>query len=154
MKLEKIYDGDDRAKELGAAEYDALIREWTDKQVRAVKSSMRMDEAKKRDALAKIPVWNGTVDAEAAPLKAYINGGRWLVRCDCGGVEMPSRTKGYFFCHECGNDGKGSARRVEFPRDINKVEAQVLKASPAIEQGDMNSQRAAMLYPTVRWEPT
>lgn len=152
MKLEKIYDGDDRAAEMGEPDFDALIRAFTEKQVRAVENNLHMASAKKRDALAKIPHWNGQVDAETAPLKAYINGGRWLVRCDCGGVEMPSRSRGYVFCHECGNDGKGSARRVDFPKDLKKVEAAVLKNAPAIEQGDMNSQRAAMLFPTVRWE--
>lgn len=63
----------------------------------------------------KIPVWNGEEGTDH-PVKALVNGGRWVARCECGGQENVEPDDPIFFCHECGNKiSGGKSRPVDFP---------------------------------------
>lgn len=52
---------------------------------------------------------------DSSPLNAYVNHGRWLVKCECGGCEYAWEEK-LFMCQSCWNSGhKHKLRRVAFP---------------------------------------
>jgi len=64
-----------------------------------------------------------------APVLAYVNAGRWIVRCECGGAEFAWENK-LFMCQSCFNAAhKGKYREVIFPADRATIEA-VLKRRP------------------------
>jgi hypothetical protein len=65
--------------------------------------------------------------ADLPPLKAAINWGRWIVRCECGGAEYVSPRDPRVYCVSCRNRGTGKWRRVEFPPDPAAVERETLR---------------------------
>lgn len=151
MKLKKIFDASDRARELGQNSYVELIKYFISYRRQMILKALRMSKAKRRDFY--IPEWNGGVDREAPPLIAYINGGRWLAACDkCSNIEFADRKEDYVFCHVCGN-GNGRARVVLFPSDIKAAEKAALLRSPQLEFEVLNTQQAAQFCPSVEWYP-
>lgn len=55
-------------------------------------------------------------------LKAYINHGRWCVRCECGGSEY-AWEEGFFMCQSCFNATHGHQYGiVEFPPERKFLE--------------------------------
>lgn len=55
-------------------------------------------------------------------LKAYINHGRWCVRCQCGGSEY-AWEEGIFMCQSCWNETHGHRYGlVEFPAEREAIE--------------------------------
>jgi len=57
------------------------------------------------------------------PMKAIVNRGRWIVRCECGGAEYAFE-EGIFMCQSCFNSGHlHKYRPVEFPKNRKKIEA-------------------------------
>ena len=59
---------------------------------------------------------------EGEPLKAFVNRGRWLVQCECGGAEH-AWEEGLFICRSCFNSGHGHRVRLSvFPKDRAKIE--------------------------------
>ena len=60
--------------------------------------------------------------SDTAPLKAYVNHGRWVVDCECGGAEF-AFDEGLFMCQCCWNaKHSNQLRRVLFPRNRSKIE--------------------------------
>uniref|UniRef100_A0A6M3IXM5 Uncharacterized protein n=1 Tax=viral metagenome TaxID=1070528 RepID=A0A6M3IXM5_9ZZZZ len=69
------------------------------------------------------------IDEEAAPLEAYVNHGRWIVKCECGGAEKAFEN-GLFMCRSCWNAGhRHKYRRVIFPAARVAIES-VLEKRP------------------------
>ena len=63
-----------------------------------------------------------TEDITDKPLYAYVNRGRWVVKCECGGAEK-AWNEGYFMCQSCFNSGhKHKLRPVIFPKDGGQIE--------------------------------
>ena len=70
--------------------------------------------------------WTGKV-CKAPSIRAYINGGRWLARCECGNVDYVTPDDPIFYCFICGNQAQsGRARPVVFPKNRKKIEAALL----------------------------
>jgi len=59
---------------------------------------------------------------EGPPLKAYINHGKWLVKCECGGCEKVWE-EGWMMCRACLNTAHGHRyRQTVFPRIRKAIE--------------------------------
>jgi len=69
----------------------------------------------------------GDAGKKASRVKAYINHGRWVANCECGGAEVVSPSDPIFMCLSCFNAAdKGELRKVEFPKDRKLIEAVLL----------------------------
>ncbi len=76
---------------------------------------------------------------ESEPLKAYVNHGKWLVKCECGGAEKMWE-EGVFFCQSCLNARhKHQYRHAIFPSNREKIE-QLLEIRP-VPNRNWNNQR-------------
>jgi len=61
------------------------------------------------------------------PLMAYVNHGRWIVKCECGGAEK-AWEEGLFMCQSCWNGKhKHQYRRAVFPEEREMIEELLLK---------------------------
>lgn len=70
------------------------------------------------------------------PVKAEINAGRWIARCECGGAEAVDPEEPIFYCFACGNfSTKGRPRAVTFPENREAIEAEILKRAVILGQG-------------------
>ncbi len=80
----------------------------------------RMDFLKWRATILRVELHKREIpevgiDEQTEPLKAFVNHGRWLVACPCGGAEY-AFTEGWMMCMSCFNGYlKHKIRRVEFP---------------------------------------
>jgi len=84
-------------------------------------------------ALAMHHVPDQGVDDKSPPLKAYVNHGRWVAKCECGGCELVWE-EGLFFCMSCLNGAHGhKVRRVVFPRSRKRIEG-LLAQRPVINR--------------------
>ena len=64
-----------------------------------------------------------------APLKAYVNRGRWIIKCECGGGEFAFED-GLFMCRSCWNSNVGHKyRRFVWPKGRKRIE-QLLVVRP------------------------
>jgi hypothetical protein len=61
-------------------------------------------------------MWDGAHVA-GAPLAAFVDFGRWLVRCECGQYNYVAPEEPVMFCARCGNANSGMARPVVFPSE-------------------------------------
>jgi len=62
-------------------------------------------------------------DEVSLPLEAFVNHGRWIVKCECGGAEK-AWEEGWFMCQSCFNAGhKHQYRKAVFPKNRPKIEA-------------------------------
>ena len=67
--------------------------------------------------------------ANTSPLRAYVNYGRWCVKCECGGGEF-AWDEGWMMCRSCFNAKHGHKYRpVVFPKDKERIE-QILMVRP------------------------
>lgn len=61
------------------------------------------------------------------PVEAVVNYGRWVARCECGGVEYVSKREKVFYCFSCCNlENGGDGRPVVFPENVEEIEALLL----------------------------
>lgn len=115
---------------------DRIIWARTDKGVRigtardiilALKNGLNRRVWMQRQALAMGFDYRGVL-AEGASVKAEVNHGRWIARCECGGAEDVDPADPVFYCLSCGNAlVNGELLFVEFPKDLGFVEAELLK---------------------------
>lgn len=57
-------------------------------------------------------------DPVDAPVVAYVNGGRWIADCECGGAEVVDAVSRLFMCASCFNVAHGHRwRLVEIPNE-------------------------------------
>jgi hypothetical protein len=145
MKLTKIFDGTDRAREEEVADFPTLIRHYINLQRKYLGSSLKMSRAVLRHSVVR--EWDGNTESDKS-LNAYINGARWLVNCWCGNIEYASREHDFIFCHACGDVSK-----VVFPESMQVVEKDALSLAPDLDFEITNSQLAAKYCPLVSWEP-
>lgn len=67
------------------------------------------------------------------PLHAYVNHGRWVVKCECGGCEK-AWEECEFICQSCWNSRAGhKIRRVVFPKTRKAIEA-ILSERPLVNR--------------------
>lgn len=60
--------------------------------------------------------------SDTQPLIAYVNHGRWLIKCECGGAEYVWE-EGYFMCQHCFNSQhKHQYRQAIFPFERLEIE--------------------------------
>lgn len=105
--MQKIFSGDDRARELGFKSY----REFVEKM--AARSGFVFDST--------IAIGN--------PLNAFITYGRWAATCECGESYYVSPTDTIGYCYGgCGNAVLGGlSRSILFPDNRDEIEAELLK---------------------------
>ncbi len=72
-------------------------------------------------------------DITSPPLQAYVNHGRWVVKCECGGAEK-AWEEGWFMCQSCFNSRhKHQYRRSVFPKSREAIE-KLLALRPLINR--------------------
>ncbi|MAH45846.1 hypothetical protein CMI37_08445 [Candidatus Pacearchaeota archaeon] len=65
--------------------------------------------------------------SRAKPLLAYVDHGRWIVRCECGGAEL-AWEEGLMLCHSCFNSKqRQQLRRTKFPPNRQAIEVLLMK---------------------------
>mgnify|MGYP001560413045 FL=1 len=107
--MDKIYTGNDRAKELHLKNHREAIA------FACAKSGER---------------WNGRTHTDPAfTLDAFVDFGRWLVICECGNVMYAEPLDPIAFCNQCGNAlvPNHDARLVNFPENRVEIEAALLE---------------------------
>lgn len=126
-----------------------------------------MDVAKLRGYESAAGLWMGLAEASisagrfqvrwdgqrvgGAGLQAYIDFGRWAVRCECGQNNYADPLERVMFCARCGNGNSGMARPVIFPQEgmRKKIEKAIL-ARPVVEhplaKNDVDKARLAKPY--------
>ena len=107
--MHKIFTANDRAKELRLKNHRDLIAYLC----------KRSGEK-----------WNGIIEADPAfALPAFVDFGRWLVKCECGNVMYAEPSDPIAFCNDCGNVGipHGNARQVIFPDNRIEIEAALME---------------------------
>ena len=83
-------------------------------------------------------------DEESTPLKAYVNHGRWLVKCECGGCEKVWE-EGWVMCQSCLNAAYGHKyRKTIFPTSRKAIEA-ILVVRPLSNRNWSPGETLAML---------
>lgn len=103
--MEKIFDGLDRAKELGMSTYKDMVK------------SFARDSGKP---------WKGEVNDKIF-VNAYVDYGRWLADCPGCGTPQYVALAEPLFCSVCGNEfAEGKAIRVDFPANKSEIEAELL----------------------------
>ena len=59
---------------------------------------------------------------------AFVDHGRWVAQCECGGAESVDPDSPIFFCCSCGNRSTtGRPREVVFPKEMERIETILLK---------------------------
>lgn len=90
-------------------------------------------------------------------VKARINQGRWIADCECGGAEYVDTADPIFFCLSCGNRAThGRARPVEFPQNMEEIEADMLSRKVIISAGRDEIERQLLAKPAGKprnWTP-
>lgn len=83
-------------------------------------------------------------------VKAYIWQGQWIARCECGGNEFVDPSEPIFFCFSCGNRGNNQrVRPVEFPDNVEAIEAAVLARPVTDLRGISDLERAGLAQPLI-----
>jgi hypothetical protein len=129
---ERIYDAQDKAMEEGRVVHPSI-------------HDMRSRIVYWSRALGK--PWNGKT-AGGPGVRAFIESGRWLGRCKCGGLEYVTPADKIFFCHNCGNQAHGfMALPVLFPviEERERIERALLRR-PVVHQ----EHNALILFDTQR----
>jgi hypothetical protein len=101
--------------------------------------------------------WSGRVGRST--IEVFVDHGRWLAQCECGGAEYVTPEDPIFYCCSCGNENvNGAARRVIFPENKGEIETALLERVVMVVQGKTETARAAMSTPalpgvTRSWRP-
>lgn len=139
MAIDKIYDGDDKAREEGFPNYRLRITRST----------------------ANNHHWSGE-EGDLDPITARIDYGRWIADCECGGSEYVSATYPVFFCFSCGNAfHAGKSRPVIFPTPAERaaIEHELMlrpiKEPPGLSgtQAALHAQPEPRTAPIRNWSP-
>ena len=100
-----------------------MVTSWRTRGPRA----FHMDIAKKAGRLDIVETLENDVPKGAAAVRAYVNHGRWVASCECGGAEVVSSGDPFFMCLSCYNEADGGKlRRVLFPRNRSALEGVLL----------------------------
>lgn len=79
--------------------------------------------------LMQLKVYEQGYDIESPPIKAYVNHGRWVIKCECGGAEK-AWEEGWFMCQSCFNAKHRHQYRLSiFPKARSEIEA-ILELRP------------------------
>lgn len=77
--------------------------------------------------------WDGE-HVSGPPVFAFVDFGRWLVRCECGQHNYVDPDEPILFCARCGNGNSGLARPVIFPTAAERrVIGAALLRRPVVE---------------------
>lgn len=84
-----------------------------------------------------------TVD-EDNPIVAYINHGRWIAKCECGGAEYVWEEE-LFMCQSCWNAShKHQNRHTTFPKERKAIET-ILEVRPLPNRNWLPNETMALL---------
>lgn len=106
--MDKIYDGDDKAKEMGFPDFESWLIQFPQKQ--------------RGFGKARLKAWNGKAADDKPAVYAHISGGRWMAQCPCGAYSYVCRRRPIHWCMVCGNGTLGAAVPVIFPDDADEIE--------------------------------
>lgn len=71
--------------------------------------------------------------SDSKPVMAFVNHGRWLIKCECGGAEY-AWEEGLFMCQSCWNSAyKHNFRKAVFPKERKQIE-ELLEARPLLNR--------------------
>lgn len=77
-------------------------------------------------------MWDG-IHVAGAPLVAFVDFSRWLVRCECGQYNYADPDEPAMFCARCGNGNSGMARPILFPPEaVRRMIERALFERPVI----------------------
>lgn len=103
--MDKIFSGNDKAKELGYKNYREMIA-----------------------GLAARRGYVPGVEIGGTNVFARIDFGRWIADCECGSANYVEPSDPVYFCATCGNAAnEGKLRGVTFPENRAEIEAELLK---------------------------
>jgi len=75
---------------------------------------LRRSNILKKKRLLDTPFTGDIINKD--PVHAIVDWGRWIAKCECGGVEYVCKEEKLFYCFSCGNyKQKGKGRKVIFP---------------------------------------
>lgn len=87
------------------------------------------------------PITNSTPTGGA--VTAYIDYGRWIARCECGGAEAIDPADPIFYCLSCGNHvNAGHPRPVILPDDMAGIERELMRRPVSMGTGRNEYERA------------
>lgn len=106
-------------------------------------------------------MWDGQ-RVGGSPIRAFIDFGRWMARCECGQYNYVDPLEQILFCAKCGNGNSGMARFVKFPHEsVRKTIEALILARPVIEnplaKDEIDAARLAQpLYAGLprNWDPS
>lgn len=117
--MDKIYTGNDRARELGFENYHAFL-----------------------EAISGQKIDTGKMDKKN-PVYARIDFSRWIADCGCGAAGYVDPKVNWFFCPSCKNiSTEGRVRLVIFPDNAQAIEAEVLRREAQMPIGMFGTQGA------------
>lgn len=103
--MDKIFSGNDKAKELGYKNYREMIA-----------------------GLAARRGYVPGVEIGGTNVFARIDFGRWIADCECGSANYVEPSDPVYFCATCGNaTSGGKLRGVVFPENRAEIEAELLE---------------------------
>jgi hypothetical protein len=84
------------------------------------------------------------LNSSAKPVYAFVEHGRWLAKCECGGAEAVW-DEGLFMCQSCWNSAyKHNFRPVVFPEQRQEIEA-ILELRPLLNRNWLLGETVAQL---------
>jgi len=129
--IDKIVDANDMAKDMA-------------KTVKGFEEVTNAQELLERTLLLNKMVQK---EGKSPPVWAYVNRGRWLGKCECGGVEYVAPNV-KFMCFSCGNAVSGGLlREVIFPENKDEIEEILLSVNVRKGIHPRSTHRALTAYP-------
>ena len=87
-------------------------------------------------ALLSVVLGDPDVPSDASPREAYVDGGNWFVKCECGGCEFVDPKDLVTICCGCWHSGDGHRfRRVVLPENRAAIEAALLRRPDPVTRG-------------------
>lgn len=84
-------------------------------------------------------------DPEGKPVASFVDFGRWIAQCECGGAEAIDPDAPFFYCLCCGNpENEGKPRPVILPEDWQAIERELLRRPVRMRGGRNAYERATM----------
>ena len=90
--------------------------------------------------------FNPAAPTTGKPVAAFVNEGRWIVSCPCGGAQLASLIDPRFMCCECANAANGGAwMPVTFPKALPDIVAALTARADPVAQNWQPGETVAVL---------
>lgn len=133
--MKKIMDAHDRAYDQGYRSYQEYL-----------------EKLPAQRPQLKYKAWNGQINQADDGLRAYINGGRWLVRCHCNNISVVTPRWPFHWCLVCGNAQSGQAAiPVHFPSEPERhaIEKALLARPIQLSKNSQEMMAVVDAYPLI-----